>query len=104
SYFAVDANGREVALKLYAPAVGARPDVTAALQQIHAHLSTLPADQVLHVIDAGVDTARGNALFTATERVGYFAMPRLSPSTAVSTLKMIARTLDAAHAMGLFHH
>ncbi len=104
SYFAADSTGREVALKLYAPEVGQRPDVTAALQKVHAQLATLPPEQVIHVIDAGVDTARGNALFTATDRVGYFAVPRLNPTSACSTLKILARSIDAAHAVGLFHH
>jgi serine/threonine protein kinase len=104
THFAADANGREVAIKLYTPDLGARQDVLNALQTVHAKVASLPPDLVVPVLDAGVDGQLANALYTVTERVALLPLPRLG-STAIGTvLRSLARTLEAAHAQGLFHH
>lgn len=109
SYRAATAQGSEVALRVFDPAVAQRQDVMQAIQQAVAGTNALPADMVAHVIDVGYDPATG-APFCARELVSLPSLAKaiaarpLAPEMALKMLQALARTLDVAHARQIFHH
>jgi hypothetical protein len=109
TYHAIDAHGRNVALRMYSPTIAQRPDVMAMIEQIYTATNSLPPDAVVPVIDAGYDPPT-TAPFTVTE---YSQSPSLAqmvtqrplaPQEVAALAQNMARTLDAAHARQLMHH
>ena len=109
TYAAVGADGREVALKVFDPAIRQRADIMAAIEQTYAGTNALPVDVAVPLLDAGYDAATG-APFSVTERITLptlaqiVAQRPLSPDEVGTLLAYLARALDAAHARQLFHH
>ena len=109
TYAAVGADGREVALKVFDPAIRQRADIMAAIEQTYAGTNALPADVAVPLLDAGYDAATG-APFSVTERITLPSLAQivaqrpLSPDEVGTLLAYLARALDAAHARQLFHH
>jgi eukaryotic-like serine/threonine-protein kinase len=109
TYAAVGADGREVALKVFDPAIRQRADIMAAIEQTYAGTNALPADVAVPLQDAGYDAATG-APFSVTERIAFPSLAQLaaqrpmSPDEVGTLLAYLARALDAAHARQLFHH
>ncbi len=109
TYAAVGADGREVALKVFDPAIRQRADIMAAIEQTYAGTNALPADVAVPLLDAGYDAATG-APFSVTERITFPSLAQiasqrpLSPDEVGTLLAYLARALDAAHARQLFHH
>jgi serine/threonine protein kinase len=109
TYAAVGADGREVALKVFDPAIRQRADIMAAIEQTYAGTNALPADVAVPLLDAGYDAATG-APFSVTERIAFPSLAQLaaqrplSPDEVGTLLAYLARALDAAHARQLFHH
>ena len=109
TYAAVGADGREVALKVFDPAIRQRADIMAAIEQTYAGTNALPADVAVPLLDAGYDAATG-APFSVTERIALPSLAQLaaqrpmSPDEVGTLLAYLARALDAAHARQLFHH
>ncbi len=109
TYAAVGADGREVALKVFDPAIRQRADIMAAIEQTYAGTNALPADVAVPLLDAGYDAATG-APFSVTERITIPSLAQivaqrpLSPDEVGTLLAYLARALDGAHARQLFHH
>ncbi len=109
TYAAVGADGREVALKVFDPAIRQRADIMAAIEQTYAGTNALPADVAVPLLDAGYDAATG-APFSVSERIALPSLAQLvaqrplSPDEVGMLLAYLARALDAAHARQLFHH
>lgn len=109
TYAAVGADGREVALKVFDPAIRQRADIMAAIEQTYAGTNALPMDVAVPLLDAGYDAATG-APFSVTERITLPSLAQivaqrpLSPDEVGTLLAYLARALDAAHARQLFHH
>jgi len=109
TYAAVGADGREVALKVFDPAIRQRADIMAAIEQTYAGTNALPADVAVPLLDAGYDAATG-APFSVTERIALPSLAQLvsqrplSPDEVGTLLAYLARALDAAHSRQLFHH
>jgi hypothetical protein len=109
TYAAVGADGREVALKVFDPAIRQRADIMAAIEQTYAGTNALPADVAVPLLDAGYDAATG-APFSVTERIALPSLAQLvaqrplSPDEVGMLLAYLARALDSAHARQLFHH
>lgn len=108
TFRAVSADGREVALKIYSPAIGQRPDTMGQLQQYVAATNALPADLVGHVLEAGYDQATA-APFTITEFIANPSLAQLvmrrplSADEVSAVLRTLAAVLDASHARDMFH-
>ncbi|UQA60240.1 protein kinase domain-containing protein [Polyangium aurulentum] len=109
TYHAIDAHGRNVALRIFSPSIAQRPDVMAMIEQIYTATNSLQPDTVVPVIDAGYDQATA-APFTVTE---YSQSPSLAqlvtqrplaPQEVAALAQNMARTLDGAHARQLMHH
>ncbi len=109
TYAAVGADGREVALKVFDPAIRQRADIMAAIEQTYAGTNALLADVAVPLLDAGYDAATG-APFSVTERITIPSLAQivaqrpLSPDEVGTLLAYLARALDGAHARQLFHH
>lgn len=109
TYHAVASDGREVALKLFDPAIRQRADIMSALEQTYAATNALPADIVVPLLDAGYDPATG-APFSVTERIPFPSLAQLltqrplMPDELASILSYVARALDTAHSRQLCHH
>lgn len=109
TYHAAGADGREVALKLFDPAIRQRADIMAALEQTYAATNQLPQDVAVPLLDAGYDPQTG-APFSITEKLKIPSLMQvaaqrpLSPDEVASMLTMMGRVLDYAHARQLSHH
>src|SRR4051812_21226979 len=109
TYHAVAADGREVALKIFDPAIRQRADIMSALEQTYAATNALSPEIVVPLLDAGYDPTTG-APFSVTERIPFPSLAQiidqrpLAPEELVSVLGFIGRALDAAHARQLCHH
>jgi serine/threonine protein kinase len=109
TYHAVAADGREVALKIFDPAIRQRADIMTALEQTYAATNAMSTELVVPLLDAGYDPITG-APFSVTERVLFPSLAQIIAQRplAVDELSMVlsyvARTLDAAHARQLCHH
>jgi serine/threonine protein kinase len=108
TYHATGPQG-DVALKLYDPAIGQRADLMSELQRKRELVMRLPRDAVAPVIDSGFDVAT-SAPFSVTEHLLIPSVRRLvemgplSPEVVSKVMSGLARVIDAAHAMGLYHH
>ncbi len=109
TYHAASADGREVALKIFDPALRQRNDVMAELERVYAATNALPRDVSVPLLDAGYDPATG-APFSVTERLAIPSLAQLvsqrplTPEELTNVLNMIARLLDYAHARQICHH
>ncbi len=109
TYRAATSQGREVALRLFDPAIGQRSDVIGAIHQASSGTNALPAEATAHVVDAGYDPQTG-APFVARELCPVMSLAQVAPRRPLAVeamarlLATLGRTLDSAHARGLFHH
>jgi hypothetical protein len=109
TYQATSAEGRDVVLKIFDPAIRQRADIMAAIEQTYAATNALPHDVVVPLLDAGYDAATG-APFSVSERIPFPSLAQiaaqrpLSPDEVTNVLAVIAQLLDRAHARQLFHH
>lgn len=109
TYRAATAQGREVALRLFDPAIGQRADVIGAIHQASSGTNALPAEATAHVVDAGYDPQTA-APFVARELCPVMSLAQVAPRRPLAIeamarmLATLGRTLDSAHARGLFHH
>ncbi|MFT3769844.1 MAG: hypothetical protein QM820_30795 [Minicystis sp.] len=109
TYQAASAEGREVVLKIFDPAIRQRADIMAAIEQTYAATNALPQDVAVPLLDAGYDASTG-APFSVSERIPFpsllqLAMQRpLTPEEVSNVLAVMAQLLDRAHARQLFHH
>lgn len=109
TYQATSAEGRDVVLKIFDPAIRQRADIMAAIEQTYAATNALPHDVVVPLLDAGYDAATG-APFSVSERIPFPSLAQiasqrpLSPDEVTNVLAVLAQLLDRAHARQLFHH
>jgi len=109
AYQAASAEGREVVLKIFDPAIRQRADIMQAIEQTYAATNALPQDVAVPLLDAGYDAGTG-APFSVSERIPFpsllaiCAQRALSPDEASNVLAVLAQVLDRAHARQLFHH
>jgi hypothetical protein len=109
TYQATSAEGRDVVLKIFDPAIRQRADIMAAIEQTYAATNALPHDVVVPLLDAGYDAATG-APFSVSERIAFPSLAQiaaqrpLSPDEVTNVLAVLAQLLDRAHARQLFHH
>jgi hypothetical protein len=109
TYQAAGADGREVVLKIFDPAIRQRADIMQALEQTYASTNALPQDVAVPLLDAGYDPATG-APFSVSERIPFPSLAQLaaqrplSPEEVSNILGLMAHVLDQAHARQLFHH
>jgi serine/threonine protein kinase len=109
TYHAASSDGHEVVIRLYDPAIGQRADVMAQLDRVRGLVARLPADASVVTSDAGYDVGTG-APFGAREHLQTPSLAKLlelgplSPEVVSNVIRGLARALDAAHALGLYHH
>lgn len=109
TFRALSSAGGEAMVKVFDPAVRQRPDVTAAMERIYAETMQLPADVIVHVLEAGYDPTSG-APFSATAFVSLPSIAQqvarrpLSTAEVSGMLRSLARGLDAAHIRQIAHH
>ncbi|HVK64821.1 MAG TPA: protein kinase [Polyangium sp.] len=109
TYRVVDATGRAMAVRIYAPTIAQRPEVMTMIEQIYTATNGLPPDVVLPVLDAGYDPQTA-APFTVTELSPTPSLAQLvsqrplSPQEVSQIAQNMARTLDNAHVRQLMHH
>ncbi len=108
TYHAASADGREVVVKLYDPAVGQRADVMAQLDRERQLIARLPPASVVAAFDAGYDASTG-APFSVAEHLQIPSLAKLietgplSPEVVAAVVRGVAYVLDAAHGVGLSH-
>jgi hypothetical protein len=109
TYQAASAEGREVVLKIFDPAIRQRADIMAAIEQTYAATNALPQDVAVPLLDAGYDAGTG-APFSVGERIPFPSLAQLAaqrpltPEEVSNVLAVMAQLLDRAHARQLFHH
>jgi hypothetical protein len=109
TYLARAADGREVTVKFFDPAIRQRTDIMAAIEQTYAGTNALPPEIAVPLLDAGYDDATG-APFSVSERIAFPSLAQLvsqrplTPEETATVVTFLARALDAAHQRGLFHH
>lgn len=109
TYLAMSADGREVVLKMFDPAIRQRADIMGDIERTYAATNALPHDVAVPLLDAGYDTAT-LAPFSVSERILLPSLPQLvaqrplSPEDAARLLELLAHLLDQAHARGFCHH
>ncbi|XXX71837.1 serine/threonine-protein kinase [Sorangium sp. So ce134] len=109
TFRAVTAQARDVALKLYSPTIGQRPDAMQHLQRYVAETNRLPHELVAHILEAGYDPATA-APFTVTDMIHVPTLAELAQRRPLSfeevgaMLRSLAAVLDAAHAREVPHH
>ena len=108
TYQALTAPSREVAIKLFNPALRTQQDALALLERCRLGTNALPGNWVLHIGDSGFDPATG-APFQVTELSAHPSLLELvrlcplSPIEASTLLRKLATVLDAAHGNGFAH-
>ena len=109
TYQAASADGREVVLKMFDPAIRQRADIMAAIEQTYAATNALPQDVAVPLLDAGYDAATG-APCSVGERIPFASLLQLAsqrpltPEEVSNILGVLAQLFDRAHARQLFHH
>ncbi|WP_437668590.1 serine/threonine protein kinase [Sorangium sp. So ce131] len=109
TFRAVTAQARDVALKLYSPVIGQRPDVMQHLQRYVAETNRLPNELAAHILEAGYDPATA-APFTVTDMLLIPSLADVAvrrPMTfeeVGAMLRSLAAVLDAAHAREVPHN
>jgi serine/threonine protein kinase len=108
TYHAITAPRREVALKMYDPALESFPHVLAALAKYQSVGARVPDALILPIVDSGTDAATG-ARYTVAD---FNPMPPLAQlvelcPVAVAEmpvlLRQLARAVDALHANDMAH-
>ncbi|WP_437879018.1 serine/threonine protein kinase [Sorangium sp. So ce513] len=108
TFRAATAQARDVALKLYSPVIGQRPDAMQHLQRYVAETNRLPQELAAHILEAGYDQATA-APFTVTDMIHVPSLAEvarrrpLSFEEVGSMLRSLAAVLDAAHAREVPH-
>ncbi len=108
TYQAITAPNREVALKLYDPALKSSPDVLKALARYQMVGSSLPGNWIASIVDSGEDPDTG-APYTVTDFEAHPSLAQLvelcplSASEMVTFVRNVARGLDLLHANGIAH-
>lgn len=108
TYHAITAPSRDVALKMFDPALAQNPELAARLRRTLEDANRLPASLALPVIETGVDAASG-APFVATElsvTPSLAELVHLCPLAGdelVAFVRSLAGAVDALHARGVFH-
>lgn len=106
TYQCTSAAGKEVAVKLYDPAVAAHSTVMKSLEQAYAATNNSPVNSAAPIIDAGFDEATV-APFSVTELILLPSLAaqqrRFAPDEVVALLKGLARSLDLAHVRPVVH-
>ena len=97
------------ALKLFWPNALGQAEIWSALQQTARTASGLGVDGVARAYDFGID-ANSARPFVVAERVSWSSLADrvrlrgpLTPADVAASLSVLARALDAAHAVGLVH-
>ena len=97
------------ALKLFWPSALAQAEIWSAVQQTSRTASGLGVEGVARAYDFGID-ANSARPFLVAERVSWSSLADrvrlrgpLTPADVASALTVLARALDAAHAVGLVH-
>ncbi len=109
TYYARSQDGREVAAKLFDPAMRQRADIMQMVEQVYGLTNAMPAELVARVADAGYDPTT-MAPFSVTERVPLPSLAQiltqriLTADETIGLLKALARVMDAAHGAKLVHH
>lgn len=109
TYYARSQDGREVAAKLFDPAMRQRADIMQMVEQVYGLTNSMPANLVARVADAGYDPTT-MAPFSVTERVPLPSLAQilsqriLTAEETIGMLKALARVMDAAHGAKLVHH
>jgi hypothetical protein len=109
SYAARDAQGQDVVVKLYDPAIAQRADVMAKLDRARQVVTALPADCIVHVVDSGYDSSTA-APYSVTPQLIQPSLAKLVSTGALSLsvvgkiMAGVARSLAAAQQYHLFHH
>ncbi|WP_437738680.1 serine/threonine protein kinase [Sorangium sp. So ce1335] len=108
TFRAATAQARDVALKLYSPAIGQRPDAMQHLQRYVAETNRLPQEFAAHILEAGYDQATA-APFTVTDMIHVPSLAEVARRRPMgfeevgSMLRSLAAVLDAAHAREVPH-
>ena len=106
TYQCSSAQGQDVAVKLYDPAVTSHASVMKALEQAYAATNALPQNSAAPIIDAGYDQPTV-APYSVTELLRLPSLAaqqrRFSPEEVVGLLKGLARSLDLAHLRQVVH-
>jgi hypothetical protein len=106
TYRATGPKGREVAVKLYDPAVLTFPDVPKALALHRSIAAKLSPDQVVPITDSGTDSNSG-APFTVTDFEQGPSLARLvdrgplSAAQTVALVRHLGAVTDLLHASGI---
>ncbi|WP_437825330.1 serine/threonine protein kinase [Sorangium sp. So ce1153] len=109
TFRAATAQARDVALKLYSPVIGQRPDAMQHLQRYVAETNRLPPELAAHILEAGYDPATA-APFTVTDMIHVPSLAELAVRRPLgfeevgAMLRSLAAVLDAAHAREVPHH
>jgi eukaryotic-like serine/threonine-protein kinase len=97
------------ALKLFWPNALGQAEIWSAVQQTARTASGLGVDGVARAYDFGIDANSARPFFV-TERVSWSSLADrvrlrgpLTPAEMATALGVLARTLDAAHAVGVVH-
>jgi serine/threonine protein kinase len=108
TYLAITAPRREVALKMYDPALGSMGDVLAKLARYQSVGAGLTEPLLLPIVESGTDASTG-ARYTV---VDFNLMPPLAqlvelcpvaPAEMPVLLRQMARAVDALHASDIAH-
>jgi hypothetical protein len=108
TYHAMTAPNRQVALKLYDPALRSFPDVLKMLGRYQMTAAALAARSIAPVTESGEDPATG-ATFTVTDFEAHPALKDLVELCPLSTAEMVAlignlgRSVDLLHSHGIVH-
>ncbi|WP_433937687.1 serine/threonine protein kinase [Sorangium cellulosum] len=109
TFRAATAQARDVALKLYSPVIGQRPDAMQHLQRYVAETNRLPQEFAAHILEAGYDQGTA-APFTVTDMIHVPSLAEIARRRPMgfeevgSMLRSLAAVLDAAHAREVPHH
>jgi len=106
TYSAIDAQGQQFALKLYAPEIAQHQNVMQGLETAYATTNALPANSVAPIVDAGYDPQTG-APYSATSLIQLpnlkTSSRRLSAEEVGTLLQGLAKSIDLAHVRGVVH-
>jgi eukaryotic-like serine/threonine-protein kinase len=108
TYRALTQVGRDVALKVFDPAALSKPEIVARLKESETATNVLPGNAVLHVLESGTDEPTG-APFVVSDFSPHpslqdlLSLCPLTAPDAITVVRQLARTLDAARAVGTSH-
>jgi hypothetical protein len=102
TYRSIAAKNREVALKIYDPAILGFPDLLKTLAQHKSIAAKLPPQQVVPIADSGTDSNSG-APFTVTDFESAPSLAQLIDRGPLSAAEMVALVRNLARAIDLLH-